>query len=146
MRQTGYVVADAGGFARVAIGEHLECRKCGACLATVGKKRREIKAENGIGAGVGDKVEVETAPGFMVAAAFLLYILPIVAGAAGALIGYTLLPAAGLGEKTGAVITAAVLLAGSVLLLRLVERVYFSRHLPNIVNVLEQGSSREGRA
>jgi sigma-E factor negative regulatory protein RseC len=144
MRQVGYVVAVAEGVARVALGEHLECNKCGACLATMGKKRKEIKVKNGIGADVGDRVEVETAPGFTVAAAFLLYIFPIIAAGAGALAGYRLLPAAGLGETAGAGVTAAVFFGGSLLLLRHAEKVYFSRRMPNIVYVLDAGTREKG--
>jgi len=146
MRQVGYVVAVRGGVADIAVGEHSECKKCGACLATIGKKRKEVKVANGIGADVGDKVEVETAPGFTVAAAFLLYIVPMIAGAMGALAGYHLLPAAGLGRTPGAVIGAAAFVAGSLLILRYAEKVYFSKQLPNIVRVLVSGDSREGRS
>jgi sigma-E factor negative regulatory protein RseC len=146
MRQVGYVVAVGEGVAEVALGEHLECNKCGACLATMGKKRKEIKVINGIGADVGDRVEVETAPGFTVAAAFLLYIFPIVAGALGALAGHRWLPAAGLGETAGAVIMAAVFVACALLVIRYVDRVYFSRQMPNIVSVLVTGDSNEGRS
>jgi len=146
MKQVGYVVAVRGGVADIAVGEHSECNKCGACLATIGKKRKEVEVANGIGADVGDKVEVETAPGFTVVAAFLLFIVPIMAGAIGAIAGYHLLPAAGLGRTPGAVVGAVVLVAGSLLLLRCAERVYFSKHLPNIVRVLASGDSREGRS
>jgi sigma-E factor negative regulatory protein RseC len=146
MRQVGYVVAVGEGVAEVALGEHFECNKCGACLATMGKKRKEIRVTNGIGADVGDKVEVETAPGFTVAAAFLLYIFPIVAGAVGALVGYRWLPAAGLGDTVGAVIMAAVFVACSLVALRYIDRVYFSRQMPNIVSVLFTGDSNEGRS
>ncbi len=145
MRQIGYVVAAEGDFAEVAIGQHVECNKCGACLATIGKKRKELKVINGIGADVGDRVEVETAPGFAVAAAFLLYIVPIIAGLVGALAGYYLLPAAGMGPVSGAVLMAAVLVAGSVLLIGYLEKVYFSKQLPKITSVLGSGGSKEGR-
>jgi sigma-E factor negative regulatory protein RseC len=144
MRQVGYVVVVKGEVAEVAVGEHLECHRCGACLATIGKKRKEVRVANGIGAGVGDKVEVETAPGFIVAAAFLIYIAPIIAGIIGGLAGYHLLPAAGLGQTPGAVIMAAVFVAGSVLLLKYIDKVYFSKQLPNIVSVLRPGDSKEG--
>lgn len=145
MRQVGYVVAVRGDVAEVAVGEHLECNKCGACMATIGKKRKAIRVANRIGADVGDKVQVETAPGFAVAAAFLLYIAPIIAGIAGALLGYHILPAAGVGQVPGAVIMAAAFMIGSVLLLRYVEKIYFSRQMPNILNVLDKGDRKEGR-
>lgn len=146
MRQVGYVVAVAGDVAEVAVGEHLECSRCGACLAMVGKKRRQIQVTNGIGAGVGDKVEVETSPFFTVGAAFLLYIFPILAGGVGAVVGYRLLPAAGLGQTAGAITAAAAALVGSVLALRRVEKVYFSRKRPMIVSTLSREGPNEGRS
>jgi positive regulator of sigma E activity len=146
MRQVGYVVAVVGEVADVAVGEHFDCSKCGACLATMGKKRRQIQVTNGIGADVGDKVEVETSPFFAVAAAFLLYIFPIAAGGVGALVGYHLLPAAGLGQTAGAVTAAGAAIVGSALTLRHIEKVYFSRKMPNIVSVLNPGDSNEGRS
>ena len=145
MRQVGYVVAVAGGIAEVAVGEHLECNRCGACMATIGKKRREVRAANGIGADVGDRVEVETAPGFTVAAAFLIYIAPLAAGFLGGLAGYHLLPAVGLGRTAGAALAASAAVAGSILLLRYAEKVYFSRQMPNIISVLHPGDPKEGR-
>jgi|GEM_PF-2041443 len=145
MRQVGYVVAVEEGVADIAIGEHLECNKCGACFATIGKKRKEIKAANGMGADVGDKVEVETPPGFAVAAAFLIYIFPMLAGCAGAVIGYRWLAASGLGRTAGAVVMAAAFVAFSIILLRYIDGVYFSRQMPNIVNVLLKEDPKEGR-
>ena len=144
MKQVGYVVAVTGPVAEVAVGEHFDCNKCGACLATVGKKRREIKATNGIGAGVGDKVEVETAPRFAVTAAFLVYIFPLMAIALGALLGYHLLPAVGLRPAAGAALAGGVSLAGSILALWYIEKVYFSRRMPNIVSVLCPGDLMKG--
>ncbi len=146
MRQVGYVVAVEGEAAEVALGEHLECERCGACLAMTARKRKGIKAGNGVGAGVGDKVEVETAPGFAVAAAFLLFILPLAAAAAGALAGYRLLPAAGMAGTTGAAVMAAVFAAGALVLLRYADKVYFSRHRPEIVSVLVPGGPGERRS
>ena len=143
MKQVGYVRAIAEGLADIALGEHIECSKCGACLATMGKRRRELKAVNNIGAGVGDKVEVETAPGFTVAAAFLLYIAPIVAGSLGGLIGYRLSPALGLGQRTGALLLAGALLGGCILMLVTLERAYFSRHMPYVVRVIGSGSQKK---
>lgn len=145
MKQVGYVVAVAGELAQVAVGEHQDCSRCGACLATMGKKRREIRVTNGIGADVGDKVEVETSPFFAVAAAFLLYILPILTGGVGALVGYHLLPAAGLEQRTGAVTAAAAALVGSVLTLRHIEVVYFSKRVPKIVSIVSPEGPNEGR-
>ena len=145
MIQVGYVVAVEEGVADVALGEHLECNKCGACLATIGKKRKSIKAANGMGADVGDRVEVETPPGFTVAAAFVLFIFPILAGAAGAYLGRGWLGALGLGLTAGAVVMAAVFVAFSLIVIRYIDRVYFSRQMPKIVNVLHREESKEGR-
>jgi sigma-E factor negative regulatory protein RseC len=145
MRQVGYVVAVKEGLADVAVGEHLECRRCGACMATMGKRRRHFTADNRLGAALGDKVDVETASGFAVAAAFLVYIFPILAGGAGALAGYRLLPGLGLGPAVGAVIGGAASLVASVAVVRHLDRLYFSRQMPTIVSILAQGDSNEGR-
>jgi sigma-E factor negative regulatory protein RseC len=144
MRQVGYIVALEGGVAEIALGEHAQCQRCGACLAAMGKKRRRIKAVNGVGAQIGDKVEVETAPGFAIAAAFLLYICPIIAGFAGGVIGYRIFPAEGWGKVTGAVIMAVVFVAGAVLSLLLLERSYFSRRMPGIISILSSEDRAKG--
>lgn len=145
MIQVGYVIAVEEGVADIALGEHLECNKCGACLATIGKKRKSIKAANGMGADIGDRVEVETPPGFTVAAAFVLFIFPVLAAIAGAIAGRGWLPAVGLGGTAGAVVMAAVFFAFSLVVIRYIDRVYFSRQMPKIVNVLLKEESKEGR-
>jgi sigma-E factor negative regulatory protein RseC len=110
MRNTGYVVNTRGNVAEVVLGEQADCTRCGACLAIVDRKQHAIRAANEIGARVGQKVEVEIAPGRAVLASFSFFILPLVVTFGGAILGYHLARRAVLPPLLGAAILGGGLL------------------------------------
>lgn len=71
--------------AKVKMGRHNECKNCGACP---GDNTLIIEAQNLIGAKAGQRVILEVKETNMLLAAFVVYILPLLAILAGILIGY----------------------------------------------------------
>ncbi|HDQ44777.1 MAG TPA: hypothetical protein ENN17_04645 [bacterium] len=81
MRETGEIIQiQEGGRGIVRLDVHGGCDRCGlggACHIT-GTGRRELTLDLGDGDfRPGDLVEVETAPGSLIAAAFTVFILPL---------------------------------------------------------------------
>lgn len=73
--------------AKVKMGRHNECKNCGACP---GDNSLIIEAQNLVGARAGQKVILEVKETNMLLAAFVVYILPLLAILAGIMIGYAI--------------------------------------------------------
>ena len=78
--------------ARVKVGRHGECKNCGACP---GDSALVIEAQNPIGAKAGQKIIFEAKETNMLMAAFVVYIVPLIAIIVGVIGGQ------GLAEKLG---------------------------------------------
>lgn len=63
-----------------------DCTHCGGCDAI--RQRLVATAKNTIGARPGDRVVLETSSGFVLSAALLVYLLPLIAFFAGYFVGY----------------------------------------------------------
>ena len=89
MRQRATVEAVSGKIAVVSVLRESacsgECHKCAGCGAV--KQTLHIRAENPIGAGVGDKVYVDSSTGVVLWAAVLVYLVPIFGFFAGYFLG-----------------------------------------------------------
>jgi sigma-E factor negative regulatory protein RseC len=144
MRTIGYVVTVNQHRAKVVLGRHAECTHCGACLAGLEDKRRTLEAVNAAGAGVGQRVEVEVPPSWTIGAAFLLFILPLIAALAGGILGYRL----GVHLRLGPVLGAVVLAGGAVVLvflgLRRLEAYGSGSRLARITRILPSDQPSEG--
>jgi sigma-E factor negative regulatory protein RseC len=70
--------------AKVKVGRHGECKNCGACP---GDSALVIEAQNFIGAKAGQKVAFEMKETNMLMAAFVVYILPLIAIFVGVIVG-----------------------------------------------------------
>ncbi|WP_309249433.1 SoxR reducing system RseC family protein [Clostridium estertheticum] len=70
--------------AKVKVGRHNECKNCGACQ---GDNSVVIEAKNPIGAKTGQKISFQMKDTNMLMAAFVVYIVPLVAVVLGILIG-----------------------------------------------------------
>jgi len=81
-----------GNLAKVKTSRHNDCENCGACP---GNSAIILEASNDIGARPGQRVVVEVREINMLKAAFIVYILPLIAVFIGVLTGK------GLGEKLG---------------------------------------------
>ena len=92
--EQGEVVRLEGDLATVVIQRAEACGHCaasGACLALSGGSLRELTAVNGIGAAVGDRVEVSVPQGVALRAVGWAYVLPTVIVLAVALLAHRFL-------------------------------------------------------
>jgi sigma-E factor negative regulatory protein RseC len=87
MREIGCVTSVRGDAASIAMPMSGACKKCGICQMTAGGKEVLLEARNDAGAREGDTVEVEIAPGRVLAAAFIIYMIPILMTIVGFLVG-----------------------------------------------------------
>lgn len=75
-QQEGIVIEVSGLMAKVKASRHNDCENCGACP---GNSALVLEAENGIGAKPGDRVLIEVQEVNMLKAAFIVYMLPLLA-------------------------------------------------------------------
>jgi positive regulator of sigma E activity len=77
VREIGCVISVKDDAVVVAMPMSGACEKCGMCIATADRKEVLLLAKNEPGASVGQYVEIEIAAGKVVAAAFIIYMIPI---------------------------------------------------------------------
>lgn len=118
MIEQGEVIEAAGDRARVRLPRNDSCRACGLCLFAGEGRGMILEAENPVGAGAGDRVEVELERRDPLAAAVLLFGLPLLAMLAGAGAGWGLAGRLGCPPDGGAVLLGALLTAGAFVLVR----------------------------
>lgn len=87
MKEKGCVVSVKDDAAIVAMPMSKECESCGACLISSEGKEVVLLARNEAEAAEGDMVEVEIAAGRVVAAAFIIYVIPLLMTIVGFLLG-----------------------------------------------------------
>jgi sigma-E factor negative regulatory protein RseC len=83
-QQEGIVIEIQGDMARVKTSRHNDCENCGACP---GNSAIVLEARNPLGAKPGQRVAVEIQEMNMLKAAFIVYVLPLIAAFAGAVTG-----------------------------------------------------------
>ena len=132
------------GVAEVELGMHLECKRCGACMVALSSKERKLKVLNEIGALVGQKVEIEVKPKVAIGAAFLVFVLPVLAMLGGGVAGYRLGQSLGLPAEISGVCLGGLTLVLSFLLLRHVEMGGSTEGIARIVRLGTAEDSREG--
>ncbi len=114
MLDQGRVVKTEGNLAWIEFTSSSECARCGAChRAASGKMINE--AENAIGAGVGDMVEVEISPAVTTLFPLLAFGIPILFLFIGISLGSFI-------SETAGIILGLALLALGFLTVRLVDR------------------------
>lgn len=77
MREVGSVISVKDDAAVVAMPMSGDCERCGMCIATSDRKEVLLLARNDPGAKAGDLVEIEIGAGKMLAAAFIVYMVPV---------------------------------------------------------------------
>ncbi|MBV7276784.1 SoxR reducing system RseC family protein [Clostridiaceae bacterium UIB06] len=80
----GVVIEVNGEMARVKSSRHGDCKNCGACP---GDNATILDVQNSLGAKPGQRVVFEMKEANMIKAAFVVYIMPLVAAFLGAVIG-----------------------------------------------------------
>jgi positive regulator of sigma E activity len=113
MIEYGSVVSVNDDAAVVEMGMHGACKKCGLCQTSSGGKTVLLLARNAAGAAVGDAVEVEISPGRVLAAAFVVYLIPVVMTVIGFAVGSAL--SDGSEESALPIVLAVVFLVASFL-------------------------------
>jgi sigma-E factor negative regulatory protein RseC len=83
-QQEGVVLSVAEGLAKVKTSRHNDCENCGSCP---GNAAIVLDARNPVGAKPGQRVMVEIKEAEMLKSAFIVYMLPLVAIFAGAVLG-----------------------------------------------------------
>jgi len=87
MREIGCVASVEGDAAVVAMPGSSNCERCGICLMAQEGREFLLLARNAAGASPGDTVEVEVEAGRVVAAAFAVYMVPVIATIGGFIVG-----------------------------------------------------------
>jgi len=82
--ETGIVIATSENKAKVKASRHGDCENCGVCP---GDNAMVVEVQNPIDASVGQRVAFEIQEANMLLAAFVVYILPLLALLAGAILG-----------------------------------------------------------
>jgi len=83
-QQEGIVIETRGDMARVKTSRHNDCENCGACP---GNSAIVLDARNPLDAKIGQRVVIEIQEVNMLKAAFIVYVLPLLAAFAGAMTG-----------------------------------------------------------
>ena len=83
-QQEGIVLEVSGTMAKVKASRHSDCENCGNCP---GNTAIVVDALNPVGAKRGQRVAIEVKEVNMLKAAFIVYILPLIAAVAGAFAG-----------------------------------------------------------
>ncbi len=90
MKEIGCVVSVSGDAAVVTMPMSPDCEKCGACVVADEGKELLLLAQNAAGAGQGDTVEIEISAGRVLAAAFIIYMVPVLMTIVGFILGNAL--------------------------------------------------------
>ena len=79
MREIGIVESVEGNFAVVRIKRHSACgENCADCKGGCTRTEQTVSALNNVGAKAGDNVAVQMQTSYVLLAAFLVYILPLI--------------------------------------------------------------------
>ena len=87
MTERGMVAKVKGNKATVRFDRRSACDKCHMCATTKDGMKVEVVVENTLGANVGDYVEVEMGEKYVLTAAAIVYVIPLVLIGAGIGIG-----------------------------------------------------------
>ena len=91
-QEQGLVIELHEGLARIKVGRHTECVSCGACPSS---QHVMVEAVNTLGARPGQRVKFELQEQHMLTGAFVVFVLPLLCAALGAVLGWQLGPWAG---------------------------------------------------
>jgi sigma-E factor negative regulatory protein RseC len=128
---------------RIEIEAKGACQHCSSrnFCSPFGDNRRMItEAINEKGARPGDMVRIEMEPKSTLSAAFLLYVLPVLALLSGYALGVSLT-----GRELHGIIAAIIALAGSFVLLRALNPIFARgrRFKPVVIEIIREGATDE---
>lgn len=118
MPESGLVVGiKDGGVAVVEMERHRECQRCGACAYLQDRDRMVAEVDNAIGAKVGDNVIIDLEPRFLLTAAAIIYLVPVLAFFAGYAVVLVAAAYLGVRFREGAGLVGGLIVLGVWLLL-----------------------------
>jgi sigma-E factor negative regulatory protein RseC len=140
-REEGIIVRVTGERALVRINRSASCEGCqsaGACHILDGRNEMEAEAYNIAGAKEGDRVLLEINPSVAVKVAFIIYLLPVIALIAGAIVGQKLGPDYSLSADTSAILFGlSALVAVSIPIKILAKKLSRNKeYIPHIVQII----------
>lgn len=109
------------------------CASCGLCPGQTAR----VFAVNDINACVGDRVAIEMSDKNVLGAAFLVYIVPIIALIAGYLLGDILFKSEPLGVLTG-----IIFMAVTFIVIMRIDRKNKRKYTPRIVQIITEGEKQ----
>ncbi|MBM7561610.1 SoxR reducing system RseC family protein [Fusibacter tunisiensis] len=116
MDRTGVVIEELGQFSKVKLLRHTACGNCGACQVGDDSKDVHLMAKNSVNAHIGDMVEVSMNTDSVLSAAFIMYVIPLVALFAGLGIGHVLFKTLVNGELYSGIFGLAVMVLAFVVI------------------------------
>lgn len=131
MLQTGIVQKLYQNTAQIKITRSSACgESCASCGLCPGKEML-VEADNAAGASAGDTVLLDMSDKKVLGAAFLVYIVPLIALVLGYFMGSAIFKA-----ETPAVLSALLLMAASFLMIMLIDKKVKHRFTPRIVRII----------
>lgn len=118
-QEQGMVMSVADGLAHVKVGRHEDCSGCGACASS---RNVFVDAVNRVGAQPGQRVRFAVQEEKVLLAAFMVFVLPLLAAALGAAAGWQAALSYGWEEDYAMGIGALVFFLLSWLLVRCYDR------------------------
>ncbi len=118
---------------------------CSHCTSkdscSVPEKNMVIEVKNSLNAKEGDLVEVSVPEGTFITLSLMIYIFPVVALMAGAFLGNYLSTLLETDPSLTAIITAAIFLFASFIILRLIDRrkEIRAKYIPNMTRIISNG-------
>ena len=91
MDRTGVIVSVNKDYSQIKLLRHTACGNCGACQLGDDQKDVMLLAKNDVRAEVGDMVEVSMGTSGVLSAAFIMYMIPLMALFVGLTLGINLL-------------------------------------------------------
>lgn len=92
-QEEGLVIKTQDGLASIRVGRHADCTACGACPSS---RHVMVEAVNRMGAKPGQRVRFAMQETHVLTGAFVVFVLPLLSAAVGAVLGWQL--AIGIGE------------------------------------------------
>ena len=135
-QEQGLVIELKDGLARIKVGRHTECVSCGACPSS---QHVMVEAINPLGAKPGQRVKFELQEQHMLTGAFVVFVLPLLCAALGAVLGWQLGPLAGHTGDAPIILGAAIFFLLSLAAVKAFDRRAARNHgsKPLIVEIID---------
>ncbi len=117
--EQGLVIEVVGNSARIKVGRHSDCKNCGACP---GSESLVLEANNKIGAKPGQRVILEIKETNVLRAAFIVFILPLIALFIGVMLGGIIGQYIGVNKFMFQVIGGVVIFALSIVVVKYFDK------------------------